>query len=410
MEFCKRYSSEVPCTEDYQGEKVEGSFANLRRRTSISDQRYEQFVQLCTDKECFARDSVTSKRSSASSIARKHELIALQLKQMELSLELERAQAEAERKRADAEFRRRKIEVELKQARAVARMKLLKLKEAMSASARTKSKRKEQLQRREVATKNSESEPCCCKNVSKDYLSWPLRNIVSSREANTASCVYSRSSAITIDRQPVTSKVDVVDKKTNLNVGGRDSIPKLRVLSNQDEALPPSRPNVSAQGLPLGPVPLDDVSVNAQGLALGPWPLDNVSTNIGQSNARAMEKIKGLRTAICDRITLPKRNLPAFDDFIAMGPLTKAEECMDKPATDMAKCHITLVQRGYESELNELNSSQTLLYVFKRLPVNLQTKFDEKVAVKLIGYAPTFVQLLSYVDAAERAHWLFGVT
>jgi len=88
----------------------------------------------------------------------------------------------------------------------------------------------------------------------------------------------------------------------------------------------------------------------------------------------------------------------------------KAEESMDKPATDMAKCHITLVQWGYESELNELNSSQTLLDVFKRLPVNLQRKFDVKVAVNLIGYAPTFVQLLSYVDAAERAHLLFGVT
>ena len=85
----------------------------------------------------------------------------------------------------------------------------------------------------------------------------------------------------------------------------------------------------------------------------------------------AMEKIKGLRTAICKGITLPKRNLPAFDDFIAKGPLMKAEESMDKPAADMAKCHITLVQWGY---------------------------------------APTFVQLLSYVDAAERAHWLFGVT
>ena len=174
------------------------------------------------------------------------------------------------------------------------------------------------------------------------------------REANTAPCVFSRSSAITIDPQPVTSKVDVVDKKTNLNVGARDSIPKLRVLSSQDKALPPSRPNVSAHGLPLGPV-----------------PLDNVSTSIVQSNAMAMEKIKGLRTAICKGITLPKRNLPAFDDFIAKGPLMKAEESMDKPATDMAKCHITLVQWGY---------------------------------------APTFVQLLSYVDAAERAHWLFGVT
>jgi len=126
------------------------------------------------------------------------------------------------------------------------------------------------------------------------------------REANTASCVYSRSPAITIDPQPVTSKVDVVDKKTNLNAGARDSIPKLRVLSSQDKALPPSRPNVSAQGLPLGPL-----------------PLDNVSTSLVRSNAMAMEMIKGLRTAICEGVTLPKRNLPAFDDFIAKGPQMK---------------------------------------------------------------------------------------
>jgi len=220
--------------------------------------------------------------------------------------------------------------------------------------------------------KTAKSEPCCSKNVGKDFLSLPLRNIFSSKEANTASCVFSRSLAITIDPQPVTSKVVVVDKKTNLNVGARDSIPKLRVLSNQDETLPPSRPNVSAQGLPLGPLPLDKVSVNAQGLLMGPLPLDNFSTSIVHSNAMAMEKIKGLRIAICEGITLPKRNLPAFDDFIAKGPLMKVdEESMDKPATDMAKCHITLVQWGY---------------------------------------APTFVQLLSYVNAAECAHWLFGMT
>ena len=131
----------------------------------------------------------------------------------------------------------------------------------------------------------------------------PLRNIVSSKEANTASCVFSRSLAITIDPQSVTSKVDVVDK-TNLNVGARDSIPKLRVLSNQYEALSPSRPNVSAQGLTLGPLPLDNVvNVNAQGLPLGLLSLDNVSTSIVKSNAMAMEKIKGLRIAICEGIT-----------------------------------------------------------------------------------------------------------
>jgi len=48
---------------------------------------YKHFVQLCTDKEGSASDMyVASKRSSASSIATKHEMIALQWKQTELVL------------------------------------------------------------------------------------------------------------------------------------------------------------------------------------------------------------------------------------------------------------------------------------------------------------------------------------
>jgi len=82
LEFCERYISEVPCTKDYQAEReeAEAKFANLQRRKFISEQKYEQFVQLCTDKEDSASDmcSVASKRSSASSIARRHDMIALQ--------------------------------------------------------------------------------------------------------------------------------------------------------------------------------------------------------------------------------------------------------------------------------------------------------------------------------------------
>jgi len=77
----------VPCTEDYQAgrEEAEAKFANLQRRKLISKQKYEQFVQLCTDKEGSASDmcSVASKRSSASSIARRREMIALQWRQKE---------------------------------------------------------------------------------------------------------------------------------------------------------------------------------------------------------------------------------------------------------------------------------------------------------------------------------------
>ena len=44
-------------------------------------------------------------------------------------------------------------------------------------------------------------------------------------------------------------------------------------------------------------------------------------------------------------------------DSITKGPPIKADrESLDKLATDMANCHITLVQWGYNSELN---SSQT---------------------------------------------------
>jgi len=94
-------------------------------------------------------------------------------------------------------------------------------------------------------------------------------------------------------------------------------------------------------------------------------------------------------------------------DSITKGPPIKTDrESLDKLATDMANCHITLVQWGYDSELN---LSQTLLDVFKRLPVHLMRKCSDKVNVYSIGYAATFSQLLSFVeDAADRAKSLFG--
>jgi len=94
-------------------------------------------------------------------------------------------------------------------------------------------------------------------------------------------------------------------------------------------------------------------------------------------------------------------------DSITKGPPIKAEESLDMLASDMSNCYITLVQWGY---LSELNSSQNLLYVFKRLPTRLQRKFCEADR-NSIGYAATFSQLLSFVeDAAGRAHSMFGVT
>ena len=71
-------------------------------------------------------------------------------------------------------------------------MELLKLKEAMSTSASSRSKRKKQLQQRAVAANHSEGEPCCSKDVTKDFLSFPLGNAVSTRAATTTSrCVFS---------------------------------------------------------------------------------------------------------------------------------------------------------------------------------------------------------------------------
>jgi len=96
--------------------------------------------------------------------------------------------------------------------------------------------------------------------------------------------------------------------KSNLNVGARDVIPKQRVFINQNEALPPLALNVSAQSLPVGPVPLSDVG-----------------TTMVQSESIALETIKGLRTTICEGITPPKRKLPAFNDSIGKG-LLKADK------------------------------------------------------------------------------------
>ena len=65
-------------------------------------------------------------------------------------------------------------------------------------------------------------------------------------------------------------------------------------------------------------------------------------------------------------------------DSITKGPPIEAEENLDMLASDMGNCYITLVQWGY---LSELNSSQTLLYVFKRLPTRLQRKFCDEADI-----------------------------
>ena len=74
----------------------------------------------------------------------------------------------------------------------------------------------------------------------------------------------------------------------------------------------------------------------------------------------------------------------------------------------MYNCQITLEAWGYGSELN---SSQTLVDVFRRLPIHLQRKLSDRIDINPVGHATTFSQMLSFVeDAAGRAHSMFGVT
>jgi len=128
----------------------------------------------------------------------------------------------------------------MEQSRAVAQMELLKLKEAellklkeaMSTSASSRSKRKKQLQQCATATNLSEVEPCCSKDVTNDFRSFPLGNAVSTKAETTSRCVFSRSPAITTNKQPVTSKVDLVDAKQNLKVAAKNFVPKQRVFIN----------------------------------------------------------------------------------------------------------------------------------------------------------------------------------
>ena len=66
-------------------------------------------------------------------------------------------------------------------------------------------------------------------------------------------------------------------------------------------------------------------------------------------------------------------------DCITKGPSVKADkDSLENLARDMFNCHTTLVQWAYDSGLN---SSQTLLDVFKRLPIHLQRKFSDRVDV-----------------------------
>ena len=92
---------------------------------------------------------------------------------------------------------------------------------------------------------------------------------------------------------------------------------------------------------------------------------------------------------------------------IIKGPPIKSDKnSLSKLATDMYNCQITLEAWGYGSELN---NSQTLVDVFRRLPIHLQRKLSDRIDINPIGYATTFSQMLSFIEeAANQANSLFG--
>jgi len=210
----------VPCTDVYQAEReeAEAKFANLQRRKFISEQKHEQFVQLCTDKEGSASDmsSVASKRSSASSLARKHEMIALRWKQKELSLEIERAPA-------------------------VARMELLRLKRLC--------------QRRLVQGRNVRNN---CSSVLLRPTSAKM-SLAAVRTSLKTFYLFLLATLLTLEQRLFKGWLD---EKPSLNVTAKDFVPKQRAFINRDETLSASHPYVSAQSLPVGPVPLGNVNTS----------------------------------------------------------------------------------------------------------------------------------------------------
>jgi len=73
----------------------------------------------------------------------------------------------------------------------------------------------------------------------------------------------------------------------------------------------------------------------------------------------------------------------------------------------MYNCQVTLDAWGYGSELN---SPQTLVDVFHRLPIHLQWKLSDRIDINSVGYTTTFSQMLSFIEeAADRTNSSFGM-
>ena len=62
----------------------------------------------------------------------------------------------------------------------------------------------------------------------------------------------------------------------------------------------------------------------------------------------------------------------------------------------MQNCALTLVQMGYEADVN---SSDNLVKVVKHLPVHLQSKWADRAgSLTLAGTEPTFMDLAGFVE------------
>ena len=123
IQHCEKYFVEVPASDSFVDVKAEAKekCVEAQSRKGACELNYEQYLQRCTDTHRSASvSSVTSVRTSSSSIARRRKMIELQMEQREMELRLRLEQAKLE------------LDADMAQARVNAQMQLLKLEEVMS--------------------------------------------------------------------------------------------------------------------------------------------------------------------------------------------------------------------------------------------------------------------------------------
>ncbi|KAL9964892.1 hypothetical protein ACROYT_G028600 [Oculina patagonica] len=94
---------------------------------------------------------------------------------------------------------------------------------------------------------------------------------------------------------------------------------------------------------------------------------------------------------------------------IAEGPQLKNTDVtgLTDLSVQMQNCALTLVQMGYEADVN---SSENLVKIVKRLPVHLQSKWADRAGtLTLAGIDPTFTHLAGFVEEkALLANTMYG--